>query len=109
MALERRGFGKGEPPGGFGWRAEERPASIISERLSAIDQEVGAAPSRRSRIRAAVGRVLFNAIPFVLVALFVWIENLIGRQAHNLIGQLALGATVVVEIGLIFLWSLFLD
>lgn len=58
---------------------------------------------------AAARRLLFNAFPFVVVALFFWLQTVIMRQTHGAAMQAELGAAVLVEIGLVFVWSLLLD
>ena len=69
----------------------------------------GAYPSAGTRLWTMTKRLMFNAFPFAVVALFFWLQMLINRQTHDVAYQFALGATVLVEIGLIFMWSLFLD
>ena len=69
----------------------------------------GAYPSAVMRLCAMAKRMMFQAFPFVVVALFFWLQTQIGQQADGLAYQISLGATVLVEIGLIFVWSLFLD
>ena len=77
--------------------------------------EPTAEPSRLERppashgARTAFGRLLFNAFPFGVVAAFIWLQTIIGRQAQGTAMQVELGAAALVEIGLVFAWSLLLD
>jgi hypothetical protein len=86
----------------------------LSQRLfDALDLPVievsGASPPIWMRLWAPAGRALFQVFPFAVVALFFWLQIQINQQTHGLVYHIALGASAVVEIGVIFVWSLFLD
>ena len=83
--------------------------SPLSAQAIPVGEEPQAAPSAGARFREAAGRLLFNALPFGMVAAFLWLQALIDRQAHGTAMQVEMGAAALVEIGLVFVWSLFLD
>ena len=58
-------------------------------------------------VRRFLGKLIFNLIPFVIVAVFFWIQTHIDRSG-GLGGKAALAVVTVVEIGLVYLWSLFI-
>jgi hypothetical protein len=74
-----------------------------------VIEVAGAYPSAGMRLWALAKRAMFQVFPFAVMALFFWLQIQINRQTHDLAYQIALGASALVEIGLIFVWSLFLD
>ena len=81
----------------------------MSAQAIPVSEAPQAAPSATARFREAAGRLLFNAFPFGVVAAFFWLQALIDRQAHGTALQVEMGAAALVEVGLVFVWSLFLD
>jgi len=59
-------------------------------------------------IRRFLGKLVFNLIPFAIVAVFFWIQIQIGDSIQGLGGKATLVVVTVAEIGLVFVWSLFL-
>ena len=54
----------------------------------------------------AVGNVLFNLIPVAIVVVFFWLQGQIGAGGGWL-GMAGIGMSVIVELVLVFIWSLF--
>lgn len=54
------------------------------------------------------GKILFNLIPLIIAAVFFWLQAQIERQGGSL-SKFELSLTVVFELALVFIWSLFLE
>ena len=74
-----------------------------------VIEVAGAYPTLSVRLWASAKRLLFQIFPFAVVGLFFWFQTQIGAQVQGLVYQVAIGASVIVELGLIFVWSMFLD
>lgn len=74
-----------------------------------VIEVAGAYPTPAMRLWASAKRLLFQVFPFVIVGLFFWLQAQISAQAQGVVYQVAIGGSVIVELGLIFVWSLFLD
>ena len=90
--------------------ANRRPLSqaLMSALGLPVIEVSGAYPSAAARLWGLAKRAMFQVFPFAIVALFFWLQTRISQQTSGLAYEVALGATIVVEIGLVFLWSLFL-
>jgi hypothetical protein len=55
-----------------------------------------------------LSRLMFNLFPLAVVAAFFWLQVQIDTQNTGLPHMLVTIMTVVVELGLIFVWSLFI-
>lgn len=69
----------------------------------------GIFPPWPARLASWITRGLFNLFPFLVVGAFFWAQSRIGSQAQGWVNTFAIGATIVVEFTIIFIWSLFLD
>jgi hypothetical protein len=65
-------------------------------------------PTLAGRLTRRLGRLAFDLFPLAVAAAFFWLQLRIDAQTTGLVNTLAILLTVVVEFGLIFLWSLFL-
>jgi hypothetical protein len=54
-----------------------------------------------------VGRIVFEITPLLIIAGFFWLQFQIGARTEGILNSVLTAMTVVVEIGLIFVWSLF--
>jgi hypothetical protein len=68
----------------------------------------GLRPTILSHIRRALGRLAFEIFPLVVVAGFFWLQVNLEAQLDGLLSNLAISLTILAELGLIFLWSLFI-
>lgn len=60
------------------------------------------------RITRALKTLIFNLFPLIVVAAFFWLQVQIDAQNTGLIRTLILIITALVELGVIFVWSLFI-
>lgn len=65
-------------------------------------------PTLPSRIGHILGRVIFEIFPLIVVAGFFWLQIRLEVQLEGVINTIAMILTVLVELGLIFIWSLFI-
>lgn len=61
-----------------------------------------------ARLARALKSLLFNLFPFIVVAAFFWLQVQIDSQNTGLLRTLVLSMSVLVELGIIFVWSLFI-
>ena len=59
------------------------------------------------RVQRAVTRLVFELLPLVISVSFFWLQAQIDNQLSGLISTLVIILTVLAEIGLVFVWSLF--
>jgi len=69
----------------------------------------GALPGWESRFMGWIKRALFDLFPYCVVALFFWIQLQIGDQSDGWMSKVFLASTIVMEVLLVFVWSLFLS
>lgn len=68
-----------------------------------------ALPPWRVRLLGYAKLMLFDLFPFILTGIFFWIQFQISSQGAGFMTKIALASTVIVEISIIFIWSLFLS
>lgn len=73
-----------------------------------VHQLEGLRPTLAARLLRGLGRLCFEVLPLVIVAAFFWLQVQIDTQVSGLAGTLVIVLTVLAEIGLIFVWSLFI-
>jgi hypothetical protein len=61
-----------------------------------------------TRMARALKSLIFNLFPFIVIAAFFWLQVQIDAQSTGLVRTLAIVMTVLVELGVIFVWSLFI-
>lgn len=59
------------------------------------------------KLRRLGAKLIFNIAPFAIALGFLWIQIQIGASGGWL-AKVEIGMSVVVEIGLVFIWSLFI-
>lgn len=68
----------------------------------------GLQPPIQSRLARMLNRLLFNLFPFVVVAAFFWLQVQIDAQNTGTLHSLVIIMSVLLELGVIFVWSLFI-
>ncbi len=91
-----------DPSGTFAWCVASS-LKVPVYVLSSLDAP--ALPYRMSRIL----RLVFRIAPILIVAGFFWIQVQIDKLVTGLAHTLVLSLSVLVEFGLVFLWSYLLD
>ncbi|MBN1429847.1 MAG: hypothetical protein JXB07_15875 [Anaerolineae bacterium] len=62
----------------------------------------------RTRLMHQLSRLMFNLFPLLVVISFFWLQVQIDTQTTGFIHSLVMIMTVLVELGAIFVWSLFI-
>lgn len=91
------------------FRSEPLSKALFQTLHVPVFEIAGAYPPWTDRLLKALGRLLFNLLPFAVVGIFLWLQIQVGSQTSGLVGKVVLALTVIVELALIFIWSLFLD
>lgn len=68
----------------------------------------GLQPPIQTRLARALKSLIFNLFPFIVIVAFFWLQVQIDAQNTGLIRTLVLSMSVLVELGIIFVWSLFI-
>jgi hypothetical protein len=91
------------------FRHERLSQTLLHTLRLPVVEVSGAYPPWASRLLRVVRRVLFELFPIVVGGSFLWFQIQVGNQTGGWVRSAALAMTAIVEIGLIFVWSLFLD
>lgn len=91
----------------------EQQAGRLAEEIEAtmpfpVHRLTGLHPTLLSRILLVLGRMAFEIFPLVVVAGFFWLQINLDGQTKGTVNTIVMILTVLVELGLIFVWSLFI-
>jgi hypothetical protein len=93
-------------------RADRRGDRLVEELSQVTASPVHLLPGLQlplqTRLAGALKSLVFNLFPFIVIAAFFWLQVQIDAQNTGLIRTLILIMTVLVELGVIFVWSLFI-
>jgi hypothetical protein len=93
-------------------QADRRGDRLVEELLQVAASPVhlltGLQPPLQTRLARVLKSLIFNLFPFIVVAAFFWLQVQIDAQNTGLIRTLILIMSVLVELGVIFVWSLFI-
>lgn len=87
----------------------EQGVSSFADELSQLTASPAHQPSElQPSLRTRLARLMFNLFPLVVVAVFFWLQVQIDVQNTGLLRTLVIIMSVLVELGVIFIWSLFI-
>lgn len=66
-------------------------------------------PSLATRLLRGLGRLLFEVTPLLIIAAFLWLQIQVSAQTAGAANTMLTALTMVIELGLLVLWSLFLS
>ncbi len=69
----------------------------------------GAYPPLFDRIIRRILRLIFEIFPYVTVGAFFWVQYHIQSTTNGITTMVDLALSVIAELALVFIWSLFLD
>jgi hypothetical protein len=69
----------------------------------------GLRPPLVRRLLGALARVVYEIVPFLIMGGFFWLQVQTANQTHGITTTILTILSVLVEIGLLYIWSLFLS
>lgn len=89
------------------YQGDQLGQKISSELGMAVCVLSGLYPTLAKRLVRLVGRACFEVTPLVIILVTFWFQIQISEQMTGLVNIIALIMSVLFELGLIFIWSLF--